>query len=99
TLLWNELQKIGGITCYGPSPERPRTPTLSFTVAGRPSAEIARALAADGLFVSNGNFYASTVVERLGLASEGLVRVGCACYTTEEEIQRLVHALRRMVAG
>ncbi len=97
-LLWNQLQKISGITAYGPAPERPRTPTLSFTVAGRPAAEIAKALANEGLFVSNGNFYASTVVERLGLASAGLVRVGCACYTTEEEIQRLIDALRRLAA-
>ena len=28
------------------------------------------------------------VVGRLGLASEGLVRIGCACYTTPEEIDR-----------
>ena len=26
----------------------------------------------------------------LGLAPEGLIRAGCACYTTEEEIDRLI---------
>jgi selenocysteine lyase/cysteine desulfurase len=31
-----------------------------------------------------------TVVERLGLAPEGLIRAGCACYTTEDEIDRLI---------
>ena len=36
--------------------------------------------------LSHGDFYAATVVERLGLGAEGLVRAGCACYTTEEEI-------------
>jgi selenocysteine lyase/cysteine desulfurase len=30
------------------------------------------------------------VVERLGLGAEGLIRAGCACYTTEEEIDRLI---------
>jgi len=31
------------------------------------------------------------VVERLGLADQGgLVRAGCACYTTEAEIDRLI---------
>jgi selenocysteine lyase/cysteine desulfurase len=35
-----------------------------------------------------------TVVERLGLEPEGLVRAGCACYTTQEEIERLVEAVR-----
>jgi selenocysteine lyase/cysteine desulfurase len=30
------------------------------------------------------------VVERLDLGAEGLIRAGCACYTTEEEIDRLI---------
>jgi selenocysteine lyase/cysteine desulfurase len=45
------------------------------------------------LFLSHGDFYAMTVIERLGLADEGLVRAGCACYTTEEEIERLIKAV------
>ena len=32
----------------------------------------------------------ATVVERLGLGEEGLVRAGCACYTTGDEIERLI---------
>jgi cysteine desulfurase family protein (TIGR01976 family) len=94
--LWDALTSIKGITCYGPPPGRPRTPTLSLAVAGMASEQVAKALAAEGLFVSNGNFYASTVAERLGHAEDGLVRVGCACYTTEEEIDRLTDALRRL---
>jgi selenocysteine lyase/cysteine desulfurase len=34
-----------------------------------------------------------TVVERLGLADQGLVRAGCACYTTSDEILRLVEGV------
>jgi len=96
--LWTGLKEIPRITRYGPAPGRPRTPTVSFTVAGVPSSSIASELARDGLFVSNGNFYATTVVERLGQTRDGLVRVGCACYTTEEEIARLLKSLRR-IAG
>ncbi len=92
--LWDALTSMKGITCYGPAPGRPRTPTLSFTVAGMTSAQVAKALAAEALFVSNGNFYASTVAERLGHAEDGLVRIGCACYTTEQEIERLLRALQ-----
>src|SRR5215216_2222693 len=47
-------------------------------------------LASRGLFLSHGDFYAATVVERLELGEEGLVRAGCACYTTREEVERLV---------
>jgi selenocysteine lyase/cysteine desulfurase len=44
------------------------------------------------VFVSSGDFYATTVVERLGV-SDGLVRAGCACYTTEEEVDRLIEGV------
>jgi selenocysteine lyase/cysteine desulfurase len=69
---------------------------VSFTVAGRSSDEVATALASEGVFASNGDFYATTVVERLGLSSRGLVRAGCACYTTAEEIDRLLTAVARL---
>ena len=88
--LWNGLTGIRGVKVYGPAPELPRTPTIAFTVEGVASTDVARRLAARGLFLSHGDFYAATVVERLGLGEEGLVRAGCACYTTREEIERLV---------
>ena len=56
----------------------------------RSSDEVARELVSRGLFLSNGDFYAQTVVERLGHAADGLVRAGCACYTTGDEVERLV---------
>jgi selenocysteine lyase/cysteine desulfurase len=61
-----------------------------------PSSEVARRLAEQALFLSHGNFYAATVIERLGLAPEGLVRAGCACYTTGDEVARLVSAVREL---
>jgi cysteine desulfurase family protein (TIGR01976 family) len=88
--LWRGLEQVDGVSIYGPTPDRPRTPTLAFAVRGCPSSEVASALAGRGVFVSNGDFYASTLVEQLGHAEDGLVRAGCACYTTEEEIDRLV---------
>jgi cysteine desulfurase family protein (TIGR01976 family) len=91
--LWDGLSGIDGVTLYGPKPGSPRTPTVAFTVAGRPADEVARLLAARGVFVSSGDFYATTVVSRLGL-NDGLVRAGCACYTTEEEVERLIEGVR-----
>jgi cysteine desulfurase family protein (TIGR01976 family) len=88
--LWDGLSSIDGVRLYGPSPDLERTPTVAFTVDGVASTEVSRRLAARGLFLSHGDFYAATVVERLGLQPEGLVRAGCACYTTEEEIDRLI---------
>ena len=88
--LWSGLSEVGGVTLYGPPPGMPRTPTVAFTVAGFSADQVAERLARRAVFVSSGDFYASTVVERLGLSSQGLVRAGCACYTTEEEIERLI---------
>jgi cysteine desulfurase family protein (TIGR01976 family) len=98
TRLYEGLEAIPGVTVYGPRPELPRTPTLSFSVRDRTSDEVARELVSQSLFLSNGDFYASTVVDRLGHREDGLVRAGCACYTTAEEVQRLVEAVQE-VAG
>ena len=88
--LWRGLSSIPRVTLYGPPPDLPRTPTLAFTIEGCTSTDAARRLSEKGLFLSHGDFYAATVVERLGLGPEGLIRAGCACYTTEEEIDRLI---------
>jgi selenocysteine lyase/cysteine desulfurase len=92
--LWESLSGINGVRLYGPPPDVERTPTVSFTVKNVASTEVARRLAEQGLFASHGDFYAATVIERLGLAPEGLVRVGCACYTSDDEIERLIEAMR-----
>jgi len=94
--LWEELGNAKGVRLYGPPPDVERTPTVSFVVDGVASTEVARRLAKRGLFASHGDFYAQTVIERLGLAPEGLVRVGCACYTSDEEVERLIEAVREI---
>ena len=94
--LWEELSGINGIRLYGPPPEVARTPTVSFIARNVASTEVARRLAERGLFASHGDFYAQTVIERLDLAPEGLVRVGCACYTSDDEIERLIEAVREI---
>ena len=97
--LWKGLEAVDGVKMYGPPPGAARTPTVAFTVAGVSSTEVARRLAEHGVFASNGDFYASTVVEKLGRASDGLVRSGCACYTTDEEIERLIEGVREIARG
>jgi cysteine desulfurase family protein, VC1184 subfamily len=97
--LWNGLSSISRVTLYGPPPDVPRTPTVSFTIATCPSSEAAKKLSTKGLFLSHGDFYAATVVERLGLVDEGLLRAGCACYTTEEEIDRLLEGIEELAHG
>ncbi len=95
--LWEGLAGERRIHLYGPRPEAPRTPTLSFTVQGMPAETVARRLAERGVFVSHGDFYAVTVLERLGLVEEGLVRAGCACYSSAEEVDRLLAGVRALL--
>lgn len=97
--LWSGLCSIDGVRVHGSPPGAPRTPTVSFTVRGIPAREVARQLASRGVFVSDGDFYATTAVERLGESRHGLVRAGCACYTTEDEVDRLVSGVQMLVAG
>ena len=94
--LWSGLSAIKGVTMYGPPPDQPRTPTVSFTMRGKPSIDIARHLATRAVFVSNGDFYAATIVDLLGHAADGLLRVGCACYTSADEVERLITAVEEI---
>jgi cysteine desulfurase family protein (TIGR01976 family) len=97
--LWSSLSMIRGARVFGPPPGEPRTPTVSFTFAGISPAETCKQLANAGIFASHGDFYATTAIERLGCAPDGLVRLGCACYTTFDEINRLIDTLRVIAAA
>jgi cysteine desulfurase family protein (TIGR01976 family) len=98
--LWEGLDSVEGVRLYGPPPGKPRTPTLSFTIAGHTPAEAAARLSSEwGLFLSHGNFYASSVTARLGVEPDGLLRAGCACYTNDEEVERLIEAVGQLAAG
>jgi cysteine desulfurase family protein (TIGR01976 family) len=95
-----EVQKLSNLTIYGINNLTQldeRCPTLAFTVEGYTPAEIAAYLDEQGIFVWDGNYYALSVTERLGLEEKGgMVRVGLVHYNTQEEIDRLLTALREM---
>jgi cysteine desulfurase family protein (TIGR01976 family) len=92
--LWKGLEAIPEVRLWGPTPgSGPRTPTVAFTLADRPSRGVAEELARRALFLSDGDFYARTTVQRLGLRAQGLLRAGCMAYTTEQEVDRLIEAV------
>ena len=91
---WKGLGSISGVRLYGPPPDKPRTPTACFSVEGVPAEAVVRHLADRAVFATHGDFYASTVIARLGHARDGLVRAGCACYTSESDVDRLVEGVR-----
>ena len=94
--LWAGLSAIEGVTLYGPPPGTPRTPTVSFTLRAHSTEAVARHLVRHGVYASNGDFYATTVAERLGRGEDGFVRAGAACYTSAEEVDRLIAGVRQL---
>jgi cysteine desulfurase family protein (TIGR01976 family) len=89
--LWDALTSMKRIRVFGPPPTERRTPTISFVMENVHSDDVARTLAKHALFASSGDFYAATVCERYGV--EAFLRIGCGCYTSEEEVARLVEVV------
>ena len=83
------LASIPRVTRYG-DPDRRRTPTALFNVAGRPPAQMYRGLAERGVNAPAGTFYALECAERLGLGASGAVRAGIAPYTDDSDVDRLL---------
>lgn len=75
-----------------------RTPTAAVTFSGHHPRAIAEALGDRGIAVWDGDFYATALIERLGLAATGgVVRIGLVHYNTAAEVDRLLEALREIV--
>ncbi|MGE0760289.1 MAG: cysteine desulfurase-like protein [Pirellulaceae bacterium] len=87
--------RIHGIT--DPARLNERLPTVAISHPQVPSIELARRLAARGIFVWHGNYYALELTESLGLEPQGMVRIGLVHYNTTDEVTRLVRALREIV--
>ena len=93
------LQSIPGIRIYGiTDPQRfhERVPTVVFTMEGYTPLEVAAHLAKQHIYVWDGNYYAVEIMNVLGAAEHGMVRVGLAHYNTHDEIDRLESALRHL---
>ncbi|MES2209189.1 MAG: cysteine desulfurase-like protein [Chloroflexota bacterium] len=100
--LHDGLAAIDGVRLFGITDSGRfdrRTPTAALTVAGVPSHDVATMLGAEGIAVWDGDFYATGLIERLGLADTGgIVRIGLTHYNTAAEVDRLLEALDRIAA-
>jgi cysteine desulfurase family protein (TIGR01976 family) len=90
--------RIHGLTAPEDLPRR--VPTIALTVDGHTPRELAEALAERGIFCWDGNYYALTLMERLGLEETGgALRIGLAHYNTPEEIDRMLAALHEILGA
>jgi len=90
------LSSIDGITLYGEPTPHGRTPTFAIDVAGVPPRSVARHLGDAGCFVWSGDYYAYDVMHRLGMAPDGLVRIGFVHYNTIDEVDRVLGELQAL---
>jgi len=95
------LREIDGVTIHGitdPLRIASRVPTVSFTHARRPPADIAAALAERNIFVWAGHNYALEIVRHLGIdETHGVLRIGLAHYNTPEEVDQTLSALEEVL--
>jgi cysteine desulfurase family protein (TIGR01976 family) len=102
--LLQTLEAVPGLRLFGPCDSTHldwRVPTFSFTLEGHSAEEVALELDADNIYTWDGNFYALSVTERLGLEKPGggLLRVGGVHYNTKEEVAKLGEALLKISKG
>jgi selenocysteine lyase/cysteine desulfurase len=76
-----------------------RTPTAAVTFAGHTPQAVASALGERGIATWWGDFYAAGPIERLGLAPNGVLRIGLTHYNTAAEVDRLLAELRAITSG
>ena len=86
------LEETPGLTIYGLRDLQrleERVPTFAFTMEGITPRQVAEELGKRDIYVWDGNYYAISVTESLGVEdSGGMVHVGPVHYNTIEEIQR-----------
>lgn len=96
------LLAIPGLRFFGisdPQQFHHRCSTVSIRLANHTPAEIATYLGERGIFTWDGNYYALNLTERLGVESSGgLLRIGLVHYNTEEEVGRLLSAMKEIAA-
>ncbi|HEY7971107.1 MAG TPA: cysteine desulfurase-like protein, partial [Candidatus Limnocylindrales bacterium] len=86
------LEAVPGLTLYGITDRArfdERTPTAALRLDGVAPRAVAEALGAEGIAVWDGDFYATGLIERLGLLERGgVVRIGLTHYNTAGEVDR-----------
>jgi selenocysteine lyase/cysteine desulfurase len=94
------LTATAGVRVFGiadPARIAERCPTIACRIGELAPLEAARRLGEQGIFVWDGNYFAISVTERLGLESTGgMVRIGIVHYNTPAEVERLLDAVEQL---
>jgi cysteine desulfurase / selenocysteine lyase len=90
------LRDIDGLTLYGPADAAARSPLAAFNLAGRNPMEVAEELDRLGVESRAGCHCATLAHRDLGLVPPASCRLSFALYTSPEDVERAVTALRRV---
>jgi cysteine desulfurase family protein (TIGR01976 family) len=103
TRLIEGLEQIPDLTIHGITDRArfdERVPTVSVSIDGVDPRAAADTLGRQGVFVWDGDFYATGLIERLGKADTGgLLRIGLVHYNTAEEVDRTLDAIGSIASG
>jgi cysteine desulfurase family protein (TIGR01976 family) len=89
------LRAIPGVVVHAPEAAEGRAPTTIFNLEGRDPQSVATELAARKIAVWSGDSYACELIDAMGLrARGGAVRAGVVRYTTADDIDTLLAAVR-----
>jgi cysteine desulfurase family protein (TIGR01976 family) len=101
--LLDGLGAIRGVAIHGivdPARAGERAPTVSISIDGVRPRSAAESMGRDGIFVWDGDFYATGLIERLGKTAEGgVLRLGLVHYNTAAEVDRALEAVDRLAHG
>ena len=100
--LWEGVRDVPGVTVYGGWPVAPERcgSIVALNVDGLDSAEVADALSAGwGIACRAGAHCAPLMHRALGTERQGIVRLSCGWFTTEDEVDVAAAAVRAIAAG
>jgi cysteine desulfurase/selenocysteine lyase len=92
------LADVGGLTIYGPGPGVPRSPLLSFNVAGMDPIWLAQGLDEFGVEARAGCHCATLAHRDLGLTPPSSCRLSFAFYSSDGDVERAVEGVQCLTA-
>src|SRR5919106_2378881 len=103
TRLIDGLESVPGVTMHGITDRSrfaDRVPTVAISIEGVHPRDAAVELGRQGIYVWDGDFYATGLIERLGKAADGgVLRLGLVHYNTSSEVDRALEAVESIAAA
>jgi cysteine desulfurase/selenocysteine lyase len=88
----SRFKEVKGLRILGPTDPDNRISVFSFVIENRNVPDVVKQLDAMGIAVRGGDLASLPILKRMGVHEA--IRASCYAYTSTEEIDRLITALR-----